>query len=109
MLKTIQIKKSMKYQSVRMIMQDHSVQQHLRCNNFFSNFAVALHLLQILGILNQSNNWREDTYWDVKANYIKLNKKRKLLPVFSFFSYTIILMESKLKLDYLAAKASSDP
>ena len=39
-----------------------SVQQHLRCNNFFSNFAVALHLLQILGILNQRNNWREDTY-----------------------------------------------
>jgi hypothetical protein len=52
MLKIIQIMKSMKYQAVKMIVQVHSVQQHLRRNNFFSNFAVALHLLQVLGILN---------------------------------------------------------
>ena len=41
-----------------------------------------------------------------------LNKKWKLLPVFSFFflhNYPFILMESKLILGYLAAKASSDP
>jgi len=61
------------------IMQDHRVQQHLRSNNFFSNFAVALHLFQILGILNRRK-------FDVKIHIemlklAKLNKQRLFIPV----------------------------